>query len=151
MNNKNIYDFSIKLDNDYYFVNGSIYKRVDIDINNNNIIYKNINNDIINENIIENFTDRQTSLYQAKQIRDAASLARTLNTAKNNTHYKNIISKLTSSSDNCKKYINDRLLIVQKDFESKINKTETISNNFINTSYESIWNDIINNSSECNI
>ena len=29
---KNIYDYSIKIDNDYYYVNGNMYKRVDIDI-----------------------------------------------------------------------------------------------------------------------
>jgi hypothetical protein len=65
-NEKNIYDFSIKLENDYYFVNGSIYKRVDIDID-NNIIYNNDNNDIINNNnieqkerLIENFTESCT-------------------------------------------------------------------------------------------
>ena len=37
---KNIYDFSVKIDDDYYFVNGMSYKRIDIDIcsDNNKIL-----------------------------------------------------------------------------------------------------------------
>lgn len=38
MTNKNIYDFSVKIDNDYYFINGSTYKRVDINCDCDEII-----------------------------------------------------------------------------------------------------------------
>lgn len=160
--NKNIYDFSIKLDNDYYFVNGSIYKRVDIDINNNNVNEE--------EKIIENFassTDCGDFKYNIPNrcVKGENKQECQQRIVKYPNCLYDYLSKIVTINNevieslkykNCLKDINDKINNAEKSYSSSYNNkgtdTDTTRHATRNTAYENIIKDqkkIINKTHTC--